>query len=319
MAAGMAEEGRKSRRKQTVSTRLSLQTLQTLVDINPDGAVVCDELGRIVCANFAASLLLGGEGFEPEGRLLEEFIPELKMLAADDGFLSVVRTGDLDDDHRLVRADGVEQLIWCSTNRLVSHDEVYFVLVTMRDVTDRNELEQQLRELTITDDVTGLHNRRFLQMMLPLEEERARRYSYLMCCTFVDIDHFKRINDAHGHYAGDEVLKEVGKILKQSLRKVDVVCRWEEDEFVVLSLVDKLSGLEIMLRRFFDAIRDRVISVDGHELKVQVTCGAVASSCDGEVSADRLFASAGQLLLTAKGRGRNRFVIRLLEDEGDET
>src|SRR6185437_11618964 len=92
----------------------------------------------------------------------------------------------------------------------------------------------RVRQLAYIDGLTGIFNRRYFDMRIAQEMERARRYSTSLAVIMLDIDHFKRLNDEFGHLLGDEVLRQVSSVFSQQLRKIDVVCRYGGEEFAVL-------------------------------------------------------------------------------------
>ena len=91
-----------------------------------------------------------------------------------------------------------------------------------------------LSNLALTDPLTGLANRRFFLEQLERESARAKRYSQVFSIAYIDLDNFKQVNDTHGHAAGDELLKMIGLILKDNVRKADIVARMGGDEFAIL-------------------------------------------------------------------------------------
>ena len=171
----------------------------------------------------------------------------------------------------------------------------------------RDQLEEQnclLSELSIRDSLTGLHNRRFLDDVLPHEIARAQRYDRPLSLMICDIDAFKRINDRFAHALGDEVLRRIGRILEENTREADMVARYGGEEFVVvfpeLDLAAAVSAAE--------KLRRAVMNHPWHELHegvaVTVSCG-VAELVAAE-NRDALLQSADKELYRAKRSGRNR-------------
>ncbi len=108
---------------------------------------------------------------------------------------------------------------------------------------------KRVQELTVTDDVTNLYNSRHLHEMLEMEYERSKRYDLTFSIIFFDLDHFKLVNDQHGHLCGSKLLKEVGELVQASLRSVDIPTRYGGDEFVIiLPETNKDQALDVAVR-----------------------------------------------------------------------
>jgi len=158
---------------------INFDILTSAYEVLPDPAVGCDADGRIVWGNPEATRLFGATNGDFHGAVLGNFLPGIKEWMDKGGFLPMVRCGELDCRTELHTADGRRREICCRSSRIATPDRTsYLVLITFRDVTDWSELEARLRSMTMTDELTGLHNRRYFDNILPFEEERARRYGF---------------------------------------------------------------------------------------------------------------------------------------------
>jgi len=156
----------------------------------------------------------------------------------------------------------------------------------------------RLSRLAAIDPLTGVFNRRGLDLVLPEHDERLS--SVAMC----DLDRFKRINDEHGHAAGDELLRRVSSLLASVVRAADGVVRWGGEEFlVVLPGVEKATALHVV-ERARKAIEDDAVVVGGQVVRITISVG-VAERHPGETR-DALIARADEALYVAKNSGRNR-------------
>jgi diguanylate cyclase (GGDEF)-like protein len=157
----------------------------------------------------------------------------------------------------------------------------------------------------IEDDLTGLYHRRYFEIRMHEELSRMDREGGRLAVIYLDLDHFKWVNDRRGHSAGDAVLCAVSKLLKNSVgRGVDVVCRFGGEEFVVLLPGTDLKGGEIVAERIRAAVEQLRIPHPGGELRVTISAG-VADAGPG-VEAQDLLERADEMLLKAKQSGRNR-------------
>jgi len=159
----------------------------------------------------------------------------------------------------------------------------------------------------LTDPLTGLHNRRFLQEQLEHELARAVRAHYPVSLVMFDLDNFKQINDTYGHVAGDEALKHVARALNRPLRRSSTICRYGGDEFCVV--VPECDGeeAELVADRLRHEIEKAPVEVDGNSIQLRLSGGVATQYPDSPLEAD-LFAVADQELIRAKREGKGRIV-----------
>lgn len=193
------------------------------------------------------------------------------------------------------------------------HREITGVAVTILDVTDSVRLEDRLRRLNNIDSLTGAYNRRFLEARLPEEIERHGRYDRSLSVFILDIDHFKEINDTHGHLAGDRVLVNLSTLVRGILRSTDHFVRFGGEEFI--SILPETSREEAA--RIAERVRRRVesmrIATDAGEVRITVSIGISQLRPDLR-DAQELIDRADRALYHAKNSGRNRVVL----DDADE-
>jgi len=167
---------------------------------------------------------------------------------------------------------------------------------------------KDLDRLSRTDSLTGLFNRRYFEERYAVEFARSNRYRSALCCLMIDIDHFKRINDTHGHAFGDDVLKAVAKVTLHSLRDVDLLARYGGEEFVaLLPETGPAEGL-----RAAERIRQRIEDSKVGDTRCTASIGLASFPCPGIHTATELLQVADVCLYAAKEAGRNR--VRQHED-----
>ena len=169
----------------------------------------------------------------------------------------------------------------------------------------------RIEELAITDELTGLYNRRYLLRTLEKQRALANREGLPFVLAFVDIDHFKQINDQHGHRIGDQVLVELAQLLRLSVREVDLAARYGGEEFVLLLSGMTLATAENALNRIRIAVMEEHFSESSLPLTVSV---GVAQYHAGE-EGDELLNRADRLLYEAKRAGRNRVRTETVEQQ----
>jgi len=168
------------------------------------------------------------------------------------------------------------------------------------------DYQQRVYELSTRDGLTNLHNRRFFDERLATEVAFARRHGTRLGVLMLDIDHFKQVNDTHGHVAGDRVLMEVARAVATRVRAEDVVARYGGEELVVLVRDIPRPGIEVLAERLRAAVEALRVPHAGRELGVTVSIGAFVARPQRDTDPAALVAAADRLLYEAKGAGRNR-------------
>jgi diguanylate cyclase (GGDEF)-like protein len=170
------------------------------------------------------------------------------------------------------------------------------------------EKNAELQKISTTDSLTGLHNRHALMRTLAREVERSGRHDHLFAVLMIDVDHFKQLNDSHGHLAGDQVLRGIAKLLEHSTRSCDCAARYGGDEFVVV-LPETDMGTSIQVA---ERIRDRAgavrptITDDPWEVSLSI---GVSMYPEHALEPDALLRRADAALYEAKRAGRNRIAV----------
>ena len=172
---------------------------------------------------------------------------------------------------------------------------------------DLERAYQKLEAISKTDELTGLPNRRDMNETVGNEVERARRTQKPFCFIFMDIDHFKKINDTYGHACGDVVLKSVAQTIRGLLRKYDVFARYGGEEFLTLLPETDLAGATIVAERFRKKIEAMSVQYADITIKVTITLGV--SKFDPRLGAERSIQLADKALYQGKEGGRNQVIV----------
>jgi diguanylate cyclase (GGDEF)-like protein/PAS domain S-box-containing protein len=219
-------------------------------------------------------------------------------------------------DHRVVLPDGSERIVH-TQGRLMHDVDGHPVALdgTAQDVTERKRAEEQIRFLAYHDSLTGLGNRRLFQERLSMALAQARRAEGKVGVLFLDLDHFKRINDTLGHTVGDALLQGVADRLVASVRDTDVVARHElsgaisrlgGDEFtILLAEIHDVQDLAKVARRVLESLA-RPFHLGGHDVVIGGSIGITAWPDDGD-DAETLLRNADTAMYHAKEQGRNNY------------
>ena len=168
-------------------------------------------------------------------------------------------------------------------------------------VVELDDKNQALEILSVTDKLTGLANRRKLEAALQSELLRARRYGKIFSVILLDVDHFKNVNDTHGHQAGDEVLVRLAALLTANARETDLVGRWGGEEFLIVCPETSLTLVSTLAERYRQELEQQDFGEIG-----QITSSFGVTACEEGDDVQRLIQRADQALYRAKESGRNR-------------
>lgn len=286
-----------------VRAQESVRNLAQALDATTDPILMTDAKARITFANAAFSKLTGHSVDE----LIGKTPAILRSGKHDETFYRALRKslqGGKDFKAHFVnrRRDGsiyhVEQNI---SPLLDEHGHITHYISINRDITDRIDTEMALHEAATLDKLTGLFNRHYGEKVLLDAHAAAEIDDYPPCILMGDVDHFKAINDRHGHPVGDRVLRDVASILRQAVRASDPIIRWGGEEFLILLRnCDQARGIELAER-----IRKRIEAHSDEDVGQVTMSLGLATLSNGE-SIDQLIARADQALYSSKRAGRNR-------------
>lgn len=168
---------------------------------------------------------------------------------------------------------------------------------------------EKIQELTITDDVTGLYNARHLYKILETEVYRSARFGYEFSVLFIDLDHFKQVNDTHGHLIGSKLLSEIGYLIKAQLRLIDYAFRYGGDEFVVLLPQTGKDAALVVARRLRDTLRTGMFCKDESlNLNVRASIGIATYPHDAKTPHD-IIRQADEMMYLVKNTTRDNIGI----------
>ena len=281
---------------------------RSIADRSSDLISRMTEDGTFVYVSPSASSILGSEPEEIVGRKLTE------MVHADDipsihEYLNTVSRQPFPYgfSYRLRRADG--RYDWVETSSFMEEwTSGREILSFSRDISDRKRIEEQIEYLAYHDEVTGLPNRALFYDRLTVALAQARRFGRIVAVMFLDLDHFKRINDTLGHKIGDLLLEGVASRLRECVRVSDTVARIGGDEFTIL--LPELShdeGAARVAQKILEQLSTR-FTLDGHHVYCSASIGIAFYGKDGE-DAETLLKNADSAMYRAKNSGRNQFMV----------
>jgi diguanylate cyclase (GGDEF)-like protein/PAS domain S-box-containing protein len=283
--------------------------LVSALEAVPNGIVITDPQARIEWVNPAFESLTGHPRESAIGRRPAELV---KSGLHDQPFYEAMwRTilagqtwrGEVINKKR----DGSlynEELIIAPV--LAESGEIRHFVGIKQDITTRKHLEAELQSLATTDPLTGLPNRRHFLAQVEQEYARAHRFSEPNAALLMlDLDHFKQVNDSHGHAAGDAVLRHFAECVRDSLRKTDLAGRLGGEEFAILLIGSDLHAAADFADRLRARVADDNIEFEGKTLRVSVSIGVTQLISD-DASADAALVRADVALYQAKTKGRNR-------------
>ncbi|MFT3734949.1 MAG: diguanylate cyclase [Rhodocyclaceae bacterium] len=282
--------------------------IQRVLDVIPDPFYIKDAEGLVVLANEAYARDRGHTPRSIVGKLATAVAinPELSTdVSNEDASVLEGKTVNKEQRH-IVPSTSEERFRLISKRPCNDMDGKPLIVVAHLDITRWKVAESKLARMALEDDLTGLPNRRhFLQEAERLTSS-ATRHASPLSLIIIDLDHFKQINDAHGHVVGDAVLKLVAERLLTQLRNEDLPCRWGGEEFAILLPMTDLAMAATVGERLRSAFADAALEAQGHTLRVTLS-GGITQKIDNESLVECL-SRADKALYAAKNAGRNRFL-----------
>lgn len=296
--------------------RLLLRAIQ---EASPDGILVVDgqgqvasfnrrflEIWRISAEHMASSAL--ADGAPRNSKILLEAAGKV---ADKEGFIRRIRelyaNPEL-SDHCEIRLQDARTLERHSVGLRDDSGEYLGRVWFFRDITARKSDEAALRHLAMHDSLTGVMNRNQFFERAGEELQRAQRYRKPLAMLMLDLDHFKQINDVHGHGAGDAVLKTTCQLWMSDLRRLDLLARIGGEEFALLMPYSPLTAAQVVAERLRARTSASVVTFQGQEIRFTVSGGIAMVNTD-DSSIEAALHRADLALYRAKTAGRNRMEI----------
>lgn len=291
---------------------------RSILDNLYDGVYFVDAEGRITYWNEGAERISGYAREQVRGKRCSD---NLLMHVSEDGTALCladcpVKATLLDGKLReaevyLQHADGYRVPVLARVTPMLDSDaRIVGCVEVFSDNTVLSEARRQLGELereTVTDALTSVWNRRYIEARLKGLLFQAQQFRSPLGVMFIDVDHFKMVNDTHGHAVGDSILRTVASTLSRALRAADLLGRWGGEEFVAIADSGEPATLERLANKLRALVEMSKLNVPGAEVSVTVSIGATISR--PEDTSETLVARADELMYESKLGGRNRVTL----------
>ena len=294
-------------RVQILATR---NRLRAILDTTPDGVIVITDRGIISEFNPGAESLFGYRADEMIGSSVNKLMPAAEAAKHDRYVRNPSNAASrLMSEGRQVsgrRKNGEVFPIEVTVGEAyIGQDRVHVGVV--RDITKRKAIEEKLRELAVTDNLTGALNRHGFEEIAENAFMVSKRYSRPLSILMIDADHFKDINDKYGHDIGDRVLIRFSSVVSETLRSTDVLCRFGGEEFLALLPETTFEEAAILADRLLSALRTTEVRIGDHEMvRFTVSIGLASLTPDVQDLAS-VIQRADEALYKAKNEGRDRW------------
>lgn len=285
-----------------------IDVLRKVIDILPVGVWIVDETGKIVYGNAAGQRIWGGS--QHAHRFADYkgwWVGSGKRIATDEwAAVRAIRSGDtaVNEEVEIESFDGDRKVILNSALPISDADgRVSGAIMVHHDITERKRFEDQLRGMIDRDPLTNAYNRRSLYDFLEGEIHRLRRHGGSLSVIMFDVDHFKDINDDHGHVVGDRVLVAIAELVREELRGLDRLARYSGEEFLIIA--PNTTGQRALT--LAERLRTRIRSAS-FDTVTRITCSFGVCEYNGDDDADALVRRADDLMYRARRAGENGLV-----------
>jgi diguanylate cyclase (GGDEF)-like protein/PAS domain S-box-containing protein len=280
---------------------------RTIVEKSWSGVVLLDDEVRFTFASSSTQHIIGYADHELIGRSLFEFIHPRDVAGARKIFAGILARPAQETHGELRFRHKNGHWVWLEgfSQNLLHEPTVDAIILNYRDVSQRKETEKQLEYHAYYDSLTGLPNRLLFRDRLVHSLSHAKRNHVGVAVMYLDVDHFKLVNDALGHSFGDRLLAEIAKRLQGALRASDTISRIGGDEFsILLPEVGTADGVAGVARKILDSL-NRPFHLEGHDFFVTASIGIGCFPADGE-DAETVLRCADAALYRSKELGRNQ-------------
>ena len=278
--------------------------METILANIESGVLLFEVKGRVLYSNQALADLFGISADRVSRMTRDQFFREVAGLC-DDSMEALEKLSALANASEPARQDiEIQQPKWLQVAcvaKPVALASGAGQLLTFSNITAAVDLADARQSLALTDDLTGLANRRAGEQAAAREIARAQRMARPLSFALFDVDHFKRVNDSHGHAAGDLVLKEIAGLIAEHLRGGDIAVRWGGEEFLAVLGDVGVPGA----KAFAERVRVAVEGMDLTSIGIVTISAGISEYVNGE-SAEETLERADARLYEAKSLGRNR-------------
>ena len=285
--------------------------MSQIFNATSDGICVINKDFRITRYNQILQDMMAGMGLDvAKGNCREVFAHPL--CGTDRCLMERILKEDLErieEEIEMASADGGKRTLIVSAQPLLDlMADTVGVVASYKDITDRKQIEEELRRLATTDPLTGAFNRRQFMQRAQEEIDRSKRYNTPLTLLMLDIDRFKTVNDTFGHDAGDDVLKILVKKSLDLLRGSDVFCRLGGEEFAAILTHTAPEQGALAAERLREALKALTVNTANGSVRFTVSIG-VASLIESGLSLEQIMKNADNALYGAKNQGRDRVVM----------
>ncbi|AHF05340.1 hypothetical protein MARPU_01235 [Marichromatium purpuratum 984] len=278
-------------------------TLRALLDTPDDSMLLMDTTGKLIACNDMTARQLHRDRRQLIGSSLFAQLPTETAANLRRQLREVINSAEPTRYQEQYRDRWFDHTLYPVCN---AHHQVSQLALYSRDITEQKQLERTLEQLAISDPLTGLFNRRQFWSLAEQDLAQAARKRTPTSALMIDIDHFKSINDRHGHLIGDEVLQTVAGQLKLNLRHSDILCRYGGEEFAALLPETDLATACETAERLRQCIADTPVETDQGALSLTISIGVAELVGGFRTRLSALLECADRKLYAAKQAGRNR-------------
>lgn len=273
-----------------------------LIEGMSDGVLVLDSSHRLVDLNPAALKVLGSSPDVKIGQPIEKVFSRWPATAKSLADIHITRV-------EFPIGDPINTYLDLEISPLFDQKRNFIGrLIIWHDITRLKLIQLELEELATKDTLTSVFNRRHFLHLAEMEFNRSIRFAHPFAIALADIDHFKSVNDAYGHQAGDRVLISFAKVFQENIREVDIFARFGGEEFILLFPETNLEEAFHTAGRILSVIQNAVFDFEGKQIKITASLGVSALTDPKNDTLETVIRKADRALYHAKGMGRNQVV-----------